>query len=198
MVSIPASQWQAHRAALRRFVRQRVADPHEAEDVVQDTLLRAHESLHQLQSPERLPAWLARIAAHRIIDLHRARRPADELPEDLPAPEPEHDPVVALAPCLPALVDRLPPTYREAVRLSELQELPQREVAQRLGLTLSGAKSRVQRGRALLRALVEACCRVVMAGTTIEGFERRPAPAAAATAPAGCHSGLRCESLRPS
>lgn len=181
MPPLSTDAWRHHRAALRRFVRQRVADPHEADDVVQDTLLRAHESLHQLRADERLPAWLARIAAHRIVDLHRARRPTDELPEDLPAPEPEHDPVQALAPCLPALVEQLPPTYREAVRLSELQELPQREVAQRLGLTLSGAKSRVQRGRVLLRALVEACCRVVMAGSTIAGFERR----------------LCCERVRP-
>ena len=107
-----------------------------------------------------------------IVDHHRARRPSDELPEDLAAPEPEDDPVARLAPCLPRMVDELPPTYRDALRWSELEGRPQREVAQRLGISLSGAKSRVQCGRVLLRAQIEACCRVLMAGRTIAGFER--------------------------
>lgn len=165
--------WRQRRDELRRFVGRRVFDRHEAEDIVQEALVRAHEAEHQLRSPERLPAWLARIAANLIVDHHRARRPSDELPEDLAAPEPEDDPVARLAPCLPRMVDELPATYRDALRWSELEGLPQREVAQRLGLSWSGAKSRVQRARTLLRAQIEACCRVLMAGRTIAGFERR-------------------------
>jgi RNA polymerase sigma-70 factor, ECF subfamily len=180
--------WRERRADLRRFVSRRVADRHEVDDIVQDVLVRAHESMHQLESPDRLPAWLARIAANRIVDHYRARRPFDELPDDLSAAEPEEDAVQALAPCLPAMVDLLPATYRDALRLAELEGLPQREVAQRLGLSLSGAKSRVQRGREQLRHLVEACCRVVLAGSTIVDFESRVAAAPR----------QRCACLRPS
>lgn len=180
--------WRKRRADLRRFVSRRVADRHEVDDIVQDVLVRAHESMHQLQSSDRLPAWLARIAANRIVDHYRARRPLDELPEDIAAVEHEDDAVQALAPCLPSMVDRLPGTYRDAVRLSELDGLPQREVAQRLGLSLSGAKSRVQRGREQLRRLVEACCRVELAGSTIVDFERR----------AGTAVRKACTCLRPS
>jgi hypothetical protein len=115
-------------------------------------------SMHGLESADRLPAWLAHIAANRFIDHYRSRRPTEELPEDLVAAKADDDPVVTLAPCLPAMIERLPATYREAVRLSDLEEVPQREVARRLGISLSGSKSRVQRGRALLRQLVEACC----------------------------------------
>lgn len=60
---------------------------------------------------------------------------------------------------LPELIAELPETYREAVQLSELEGLPQHEIARRLGLSLSGAKSRVQRGRALLKDVLEQCCR---------------------------------------
>jgi RNA polymerase sigma-70 factor, ECF subfamily len=171
-MSAPDGQaWAQHRTALRRFVARRVADRHEAEDVVQDALLRGFESMHQLAAPERLPAWLARIAAHRIVDLHRARRPQEELPEDLRAPEHESDPVAELAPCLPAMVERLPETYRDALRWSDLEGLPQQEVARRLGISLSGAKSRVQRGRERLRQRIEACCHVRKAGSAIVDFE---------------------------
>ncbi len=182
--------WAQQRAALRRFVARRVNDRHEAEDIVQDVLLHAHEALAQLRDAERLPAWLARSAAHRVIDHHRARRPFEELPEDLAAEEPEDQPVQRLAPCLPAMVEQLPPLYRDAVRWSELEGLPQREVAQRLGVSLSGAKSRVQRGREQLRRLVEACCQVFMAGSTISGYRRRVPP------PSRCGDGSRCTGLR--
>jgi RNA polymerase sigma-70 factor, ECF subfamily len=182
--------WRHRRARLRRFVARRLNDRQDVDDVVQDVLLKAHESLHQLRAAERIDAWLARIASHRIIDLHRARRSTVELPEDLPAPVAQDDPVAALAPCLPAMVERLPQTFRDAVRLSELSGVAQREVAQRLGLTLSGAKSRVQRGRRLLREFVERCCRVWVSRGAIVGFEPRrcsTAPACAEEAASFSH-----------
>jgi RNA polymerase sigma-70 factor (ECF subfamily) len=163
--------WREHRPALRRFVARRVRDRHDAEDIVQDVFVKAQESLHQLRAPDRAGAWLARIAAHRIVDQHRARKPTEELPDDLAAAEPVDDPVVALAPCLPGMIERLPQAYRAALQLSEIEGLPQREVAQRLGLSFSGAKSRVQRGRTLLRRSVERCCHVFMSGRRIVGFE---------------------------
>ena len=165
--------WRQHLSELRRFVDKRVSNPHEAEDIVQDVLTRAHEALHQLESAERRSAWLTRIAARRIIDHYRARRPMEELPEDLASTEVEDNPVERLAPCLPAMVEQLSEIYREAVRMSELEGLQQQEVAHRLGISLSGAKSRVQRGRILLRSLGEACCEVVMTGSTIVDFARR-------------------------
>jgi RNA polymerase sigma-70 factor (ECF subfamily) len=178
------------RNRLHRFVARRLPDRHDAEDVVQDVLLKAHSSLHQLRDAERLDAWLARMATHRIIDLHRARRPTVELPDDLAAAVSDEDPVIALAPCLPAMIDRLPDADRAPLQLAELQGLTQGEVARRLGLSLSGAKSRVQRARVRLRELVERCCRVWMSGRTIGGFEPRRACRCAPCDRSG-------ESLRP-
>src|SRR4029453_11954052 len=65
-----------------------------------------------------------------------------------------------LAPCLTPLMDRLPAHYREAVRLVELEGLPQRELSERFAVSLSGAKSRVQRGRDKLKDLLLRCCQV--------------------------------------
>jgi RNA polymerase sigma-70 factor (ECF subfamily) len=167
-----ADLWRDRHADLRRYVRRRVSDHHDAEDIVQDVFVRAQELLHQLESVDRAGAWLSRIAANRIVDHYRSRRPTEELPEDLAAEAPEDDPVIALAPCLPQMIEQLPQTYRDAVRLSEIDGIAQRVVAQRLALSVSGAKSRVQRGRSLLRQLVEKCCRVLVAGQSIVGFER--------------------------
>lgn len=189
MIAVDNVDWAAQRAVLMRFVGKRVSDRDDVNDIVQDVLVRAHEALHQLDDGARLPAWLGRIAAHRVVDHYRARRTFTELPEDLAAPEPEDDPVVSLAPCLPAMVECLSDTYRDAVRLSELEGVPQRDVARHLGVSVSGAKSRVQRGRERLRELVEACCRVVMTGSQISDYERRVQPSA-------CDAQNRCTGVR--
>jgi RNA polymerase sigma-70 factor (ECF subfamily) len=59
---------------------------------------------------------------------------------------------------LPAAIESLPETYREPVRLYELEGVSQREIASRLGLSLSAAKSRIQRGRTKLIDLIHDCC----------------------------------------
>jgi RNA polymerase sigma-70 factor (ECF subfamily) len=56
------------------------------------------------------------------------------------------------------LIRQLPQPYREAVMLSEIEGLRQWEVADRLGVSLSAAKSRIQRGRALLKEALDRCC----------------------------------------
>jgi RNA polymerase sigma-70 factor (ECF subfamily) len=158
----PAQVWRDWQAALRRYVGRRVRQPADTDDVLHEVFLKIEAHLAQLREPGRLAAWLYRIADHAIADHYRNQRPWDELPEDLPAPtatEPV-DGIEALAACLLPMIETLPETYRNAVLWSEIDSLPQREVAERLGISLSGAKSRVQRGREKLRAIVLDCCHV--------------------------------------
>ena len=56
------------------------------------------------------------------------------------------------------MIDEIPPPYREAVQWYEIDGLPQQEIAARTGLSLSGAKSRIQRGRAMLKETLDRCC----------------------------------------
>lgn len=87
-----------------------------------------------------------------------------DLPDRLAAEPDGPDPEQALARCLPLFVERLPDGYRRAVELSAFEGLTQRETAGRLGLTLSGAKSRVQRARKMLAAMLRECCRLEFDG----------------------------------
>lgn len=153
--------WRALHGALRAFIARRVHDPADVDDVLQDTFLAVHRNIDALREEQRLASWVYQVARSRIADHYRRRRPSEPV-EDGPADDTTHDEDDAVraqvASWLPGFLDQLPETYREAVRLAELEGLTQREVAARLGLSLSGAKSRVQRGRAQLLALVEACC----------------------------------------
>ena len=181
-VAIPAQAWAAHREQLVRFVASRVRDASTAEDIVHDVLLRGYQRADTLRDPESLQAWLYRITRNAIVDHYRARRPAEALPDELAAEDAEPDDGAreGLARCLRPLIAELPAHYRDAVLLAELQGLTQQETAERLGISLSGAKSRVQRARSRLHALLLACCRLELdsRGRVME-YE----------APAGCGGG---------
>ena len=165
--------WRDHKIRLRAYIAKRVDQPDVVDDILQDVFLKAHTSLHSVKSSGSVGAWLYRIAANAIADHYRSRRSWDELPEELAAPEPERDYVGELATCLQPLIETLPETYRAALVLAELEGLPQKHVAQRLDISLSGAKSRVQRGRKLLRARLLDCCDVETGRGGITGYTRR-------------------------
>jgi RNA polymerase sigma-70 factor, ECF subfamily len=170
-VADPVVAWRELRAPLARFIGRRVADPQDAEDVLQEVLLRIHRHSDELASADRIAAWVHRIARNAIVDHYRRRAAHPELPagaaEDLEdgadgsLDEPASEALRReLAACLRPLVDRLPEKHRDALVLTEFEGLTQIEAARRLGISVSGAKARVQRARAQLRALLLDCCHV--------------------------------------
>jgi len=159
----PPAPVQAYRDELYRFVLKRVRDEAAAEDVVQEALVRAYTYREGLKEPSRLRSWLYQIVRNTVVDYYRGKRPSEPMPDDLLPEDAGGDgcqPGRELAGCLAPLLDGLPAAYREALRLADLEGVAQQDVAARLGLSLSGAKSRVQRARRMLRDSLLACCRV--------------------------------------
>ncbi len=151
--------WSQLSADLRRFIRRRVADDHVADDLLQETFLRIHKNIGNLRGADRLAAWVYQIARNVIHDHHRSRQDEALVDVDPVSESDERSRLIASAEnWLDELIGQLPEPYQEAVRMSELLGLPQRVVAEQLGLSLSGAKSRVQRGRALLKEHLDQCC----------------------------------------
>ena len=154
--------WRAARSELVRFVRPRVKDYASAEDIVHDVLVRAYSKRKELEQPGKLRAWLYQITRNALVDHYRNRdRDGFEvLSDDLPDLEPEREWYADydLVRCLKPFLDSLPQHYGDALRLAEIEGLTQQEVADRLGLSLSGAKSRVQRGRKILAEALLDCC----------------------------------------
>ena len=153
--------WLHMSADLRRFIRRRVADEHLAEDLLQEVFLRIHRNLAQLRGPERLAAWVYQIARNVVRDHYRNSAAAPESLDETEVVE-RREELSELrshaAAWLGELMEEIPEPYRQAVKLSEIEGLPQSEIAGRLGLSVSGAKSRVQRGRAMLKGVLDQCC----------------------------------------
>ncbi|MCI0400280.1 MAG: RNA polymerase sigma factor SigZ [Gammaproteobacteria bacterium] len=163
--NIEATTWQAHRDALYRFVLQRVRDEAAAEDIVQEVFVKAYTRQGTLKEPSKLRPWLYQITRNAIIDYYRLQKPSEAVPDELIHEERTEEDGSAqweLARCLVPLLDELPEPYRQALRLTEFEGATQSEAASRLGLSLSGAKSRVQRGRKMLRGALLKCCRVAL------------------------------------
>jgi RNA polymerase sigma-70 factor, ECF subfamily len=134
-------------------------------------MLRIHRHGDELANADRIAAWVHRIARNAIIDHYRRRAARPELPAGAASDLDERENRLAgeadsealrreLAACLRPLVDRLPEKHREALVLTEFEGLTQIEAARRLGISVSGAKARVQRGRAQLKTLLLDCCHV--------------------------------------
>ncbi|MBI5855963.1 MAG: RNA polymerase sigma factor SigZ [Nitrospirae bacterium] len=166
--------WREVHVGLRVFIAKRVGNEAEADDIVQEVFLRAHRRIGSLKDSRRMVSWLFQIARHAIIDHYRTAARRREQPAGLAGDMETVHPVPAapiigeeagsgrlrgeLAGCLRPMIEALPTPYREAVTLVELEGLTQQTAAKQLGLSVSGMKSRVQRGRRLLKEMLDDCC----------------------------------------
>lgn len=138
------------RQELRSFIFRRVKDKAIAEDIVQDVFVKVHTRLGQLKDSEKLTGWIYQITRNTITDHFRAKSKSIEL-SDL---DWESDRQVlndCVSSCLGEMLITLPKKYREALELAEIENLSQTALAERLQISYSGAKSRVQRARQMLR-----------------------------------------------
>lgn len=151
--------WEDYRSDLYKFLLSRTKDSDLANDLVQDTLLKAFESRADLKDVTKLKSWLFTIARNKLIDTYRSTKNVE--PYDLTkhdAMEGEEQPDSNMAECVSSLAKSLPEKYAQPLLMSDIQSIKQKDIADQLGLSLSGAKSRVQRGREMLKEKLFACC----------------------------------------
>jgi RNA polymerase sigma-70 factor, ECF subfamily len=198
--------WSEFGDRLRAFIARRVDSDADADDILQDVFLRIHRHAGTVERQERLVSWLFQVTRNAIADFYRAPVRRRELPSGVPSDLEEvevraRDSVDGregesletrreLAACLRPMIDQLPPRYRAAVTLVDLEGMPQKEAAARFGVSLSGMKSRVQRGRQALEHLLHDCCRIELdAGGRIADYQPR-GDGCGPCATAGCdHNG---------
>ena len=181
------------RKALHAYLARRVPTLDVAEDLAQETISRALCAAATLREPERLDAWLYRIADRLIVDYYRGARAelplSDALSAAFAAPDAtaaSTTPQADLATCVRPLLATLPAAQRDALTLADLHGLSQQAVADRLGLSLSGAKSRIQRARVALRQRFEDCCTVETNRQGIVDYAPRNAAQPIACIPTAC------------
>jgi RNA polymerase sigma-70 factor (ECF subfamily) len=139
----------------RRAVRQFLLDEAAVADVVQDTLITLVQAIGSFRGEAKFTTWLHQVARNRSVDHLRRVRSVEAREAVEPSPAERMSSLVASRHAVRQLLDQLPPRYRDAVLLRDVEHLPYAEVATRLGRNLNTVKAHVARGRALLAGLVD-------------------------------------------
>jgi RNA polymerase sigma-70 factor (ECF subfamily) len=158
----------------------------DAQDVVQETLIKAYEKLRQLQHPKALRSWLYKVAANACLmkrrkgkyeptseipldDLRPSPRPgAEGLPVEIPDPAELPDEELARREVRERVrhaIAQLPPHYRIVVLMRDIEHLSTREAAEALGVAETAVKMRLHRGRLMVREELEKLSAAASGGT---------------------------------
>ncbi len=160
--------WEEFSEAIRLFIKHKVSDTSQSEDILQDVFVKIHSSIDSLKEDTKIRGWVYQIARNTIIDYYRRKIIKLESIDEIPLEEEgaansinnmiEAEPAQKVAVGLKGMIDNLPEKYSQALYLVEFDGLTQVELAKKLGISVSGAKSRVQRGRQLLKDSLMKCC----------------------------------------
>ena len=155
------------RGAVRRFIGARVKSAALADDLTQDTFVKVLRQLPRVRDPRRIMGWVFQIARHEVADHFRRARPTEPFEQKHDVASPARPEAIDreeerlredLAAYIRGVVRQLPPRYREALLLTDHEGLSQIELAERIGRSVSAAKSRVQRARAMVKTIIDRCC----------------------------------------
>ena len=157
--------WKEYGSQLRGFLKRRVSNSEDAEDLLQEIILKTHQHMKTLKDPDKIYAWLFQVARNTLTDLplvlfgtYLSSLPLPPLPDIFPA---------AVAKKVEGIESVLnAPMFRQPVYLPKLRRIRKYRRGGRLrcfcgnglGLSHSAIKSRVQRGRQMLRELFRNCC----------------------------------------
>jgi RNA polymerase sigma-70 factor (ECF subfamily) len=161
--SATAAVWNRFSSGLRRFIRSRVKREDATEDILQNVSAKVQAGISTVRDAKKLEPWLFQVTRRAIIDYFRERSPERRvapLPENLAEDRPSPTASVEIAPCLNPMLAKLAPDDRQALEIADIDGTSQKDLAGRLGLSASGAKSRVQRARVRLKAMLLECCHI--------------------------------------
>lgn len=178
-VELVSQIWDESRSRIKAFIAKRIKNESDVEDVLQDVFFKIHQKIPELKDPTKLYSWVFQTTRNAIIDYYREQKNAanfsEELLDDI-AVEPnekviEEEVLTWLTP----MIDELPSKYRDSLLLTDIQGLTQKELSEKLDISLSGAKSRVQRAREKLKEVLLDCCHLEFnrAGQIVEYHQRR-------------------------
>ncbi|MCP2289943.1 sigma-70 family RNA polymerase sigma factor [Nocardia amikacinitolerans] len=192
--------WRRFSDDLRAFIARRVSRQEDADDILSLVFLRMAKSLDNLRDQDRLLGWMYAITRNAITDYyrsasHRRELPVDAVPDNPSTSEAEPDTGRAaekeLASCLGPMLSALPAEQAAAVKMVDFDARTHTAAASEAGISVSGMKSRVQRGRAALKAQLHACCEISQDRTGhVHDYQPRDgACGAAASSDTGCGCG---------
>jgi RNA polymerase sigma-70 factor (ECF subfamily) len=149
---------------MKAYVKKRISNEQDAEDILQSIFLKIHNNIDKLSDVSKLSSWIYTIARNTINDFYRVKNNdvyIENLPEHIFIEQQNEETLnKEMGNCLIHMIQDLPDIYKQALILIEFENYTQKELAKQLGLSVSGAKSRVQRARYKLKGMLLNCCSI--------------------------------------
>lgn len=152
--------WQKLAAKLKAFILSKVHNEAIAEDILQEVFIKIHTKIDSVNDETKIQSWIYQITRNLIVDHFRnVQKEQNGLPYLMESEEDEmNDFMTETLDDMLKMMDDLPPEYCEALCLTELKGISQKAYAEKIGISYSGAKSRIQRARLMLKDLLMNCC----------------------------------------
>lgn len=158
--------WLKFSHPVKDFIRHQTHNSDITDDLLQEVFIKIHQNLHLLREEEKVVGWVFQIARNTVINYFRSQKHNLENQELFVTENEsenafkENDLNEMVGIWLEEFKKDLAPKYQEALQLVDIEGISQVELANRLGISVSGAKSRVQRGREQLKQKLIDCCPV--------------------------------------
>ncbi len=156
------SIWENFHKELKAFIQHKTRNDADTDDILQDAFIRIIRNWDKVNQAENIRLYLYGIVRNAIYDHFKQLKPVtgttDEVKEVFTEEEAQNLNATVAECCIQPLINKLPEHYREALLITEFQHISQKDLAEKLGISYSGAKSRVQRGKEKLKELILACC----------------------------------------
>ena len=152
--------WQEFHLELSKFVYSRVRDNDITKDIIQEVFIKIQGNLHTLKDDKKIISWIYQITRNEIANYFREQNRKLDSNDDIANTVQIKDSHQKLSNCIIPFINQLPEKDREIMILTEINKMSQKDLAIHLGISYSGAKSRVQRARVKLKNLFEQCCTI--------------------------------------
>jgi len=150
--------WQDYQQALKSFLHTKIENKADIDDLMQEIFIKTYQNLHLVKDISKVKSWLFQVANNTIIDFYRARAKQQNQTETsqilAETEQVKHD----LMNCLAPFIQNLPQEQQALLIAVDLENEEQKALAEKMGVSYSTLKSRVQSSRKALRALFDECC----------------------------------------
>lgn len=153
--------WTDFHKELKAFILNKTRNSTDTDDILQDVFIKIIRNIDKINQAENLRHYLYGIVRNAINDYFRNRKliiDDTEIEENLTEEDAQSLNTTIAECCIKPFINKLPDNYREALLITEFQNVSQKELAEKLNISYSGAKSRVQRGKEKLKELILKCC----------------------------------------
>lgn len=153
--------WTDFHKELKAFIYNKTRNSADTDDILQEVFIKIIRNIDKVNQAENLRQYLYGIVRNAINDYFRNQKQIMDLPEieeKITEEEAQSLNNTIAECCIKPFINKLPENYRDALLITEFQDVSQKELAEKLNISYSGAKSRVQRGKEKLKDLLVQCC----------------------------------------